>query len=57
MIISKFEGEDRSANVCRHSKEWVVMCYKNDNFIKELIALNEQIAEDIAENWIYNESV
>lgn len=57
MIVSTFEGEGRSANVCKHDREWVVMCYIDEQFIEELVALNEQQAEDKAEDWVYNESI
>ena len=57
MIVSRFEGEGRTANVCKHDREWVVMCYINEEFVEEFVVLNEQDAEDKAENWIYNESI
>ena len=57
MILSTFEGEDRSANVCKHSSEWIVMCYERGDYLKDYIAANQQEAENIAENWINHEPI
>lgn len=57
MIISTFEGEGRSANVCRQGSQWIVMCYENNQYLKDAVALNEQAAEDIADNWINHEPI
>lgn len=53
MIITAFEGEGRSANVCLHdSTTWVVMCYENEQYKKSMQVLDEDTAEILAENWI-----
>ena len=53
MIITAFEGEGRSANVCLHdSTTWVVMCYENEQYKKYMQVLDEDTAEILAENWI-----
>ena len=57
MIVSSFESENRHANVCLQDKEWVVMCYENNEFVQEHVALNEQSAEDKAENWVSYEPI
>lgn len=57
MIVSSFEIENRQANVCRQGREWVVMCYENSQFIKDLIALREDDAELLADKWLHHEPV
>jgi superoxide dismutase len=52
MIISNFEEGNRSANVCRQGKSWVVMVYENDQYLETFSAYNENQAEIIAEDWV-----
>ena len=55
MILSTFEHRNRTANVCKHSREYVTMCYEDGNYIKTLPGYNQQGAEDLAEDWVLNE--
>jgi hypothetical protein len=55
MILSTFENENRTANVCKQSGEYVTMLYQDSNYIRTELALTEDDAEGIAENWVFNE--
>jgi hypothetical protein len=52
MIVSTYEEGIRTANVCKQSKDWVVMTYENAEHLKTILARNEEDAEIIAEDWV-----
>lgn len=54
MIISEYFGDDgsRHANVCKQDREWVVMIYEHKEYIKTILARNEDEADEIAEDWV-----
>jgi len=52
MILSTFQSSNKSANVCKIAGEYEVMFYLNNNYIDSQIALTEQQAENIAEDWV-----
>lgn len=53
MIISTFEEDNKMANVCKQQGEWVVMYYKDDEYIYSDTAYNQEHAEKLAEDWIF----
>jgi len=55
MIVSTYEEGTRTANVCKHTHDWVVMVYDNNEYLKTILARNEDEAEIIAEDWVLNE--
>jgi hypothetical protein len=55
MILSTFEHENRTANVCKQSGEYVTMFYQDNNYIRTELARNEDDAELIADKWVFNE--
>jgi hypothetical protein len=57
MIISTYENEKRTANVCKQGSEWVVMCYESNQYLKDILAVNENQAELIADQWLNHEPV
>lgn len=57
MIISTYENEKRAANVCKQGNEWVVMCYEDNEYLKDIVTLNENQAELIADQWLNYEPV
>ena len=52
MILSTFSGEDRTANVCYQSGEFVVMYYAKGKYLQEDVALTEEDAEMKAEDYV-----
>jgi hypothetical protein len=52
MIISTYEDGVRTANVCRQNRDWVVMTYENNEYLKTILARNEEEAEIVAEDWV-----
>jgi hypothetical protein len=57
MILSEFMEGNRSANVCKQQGQWVTMMYEHGKYIKDEIALNENEAEAIAENWVQRDTI
>ena len=55
MILSTYEHENKTANVCKQGSEYVIMFYTDGNYIKSELALNETEADDIADRWVFNE--
>jgi len=53
MILSNYAHENRTANVCKQSGEYVIMCYEDGHYIRSEIALSETSADDIAEDWVF----
>ena len=52
MILSTYEHENKSANVCKQGSEYVIMFYEDKNYLRSEIALSESSAEIIAEDWV-----
>jgi hypothetical protein len=52
MILSTYEEGNKSANVCVQQGQWVVMIYKNNQYLETLLATSETNAEIIAENYV-----
>lgn len=57
MILSTFENDNKAANVCKIAGEYEVMFYKNNSYIDSQVALTEQQAENIAEDWVLNANI
>ena len=55
MIISTFQEGNKTANVCKQLSEWIVMYYENDEYISSDTALNEEHAEELAEDWVQSD--
>ena len=54
MILSTFENNNKSANVCKIAGEYEVMFYKDNSYLKSQVTFTEQQAENIAEDWVLN---
>jgi hypothetical protein len=55
MILSTFENENRTANVCKQGGEYVIMLYEGGNYLRTELAINENNADLIADKWVLNE--
>ena len=52
MILSTYEEENRTANVCKEADEYVIMLYEDGNYLRSEVALSESSAEVVAEDWV-----
>jgi len=52
MIIHTFQEGNRTANICKQLSEWIVMYYEDDAYISSDTALNEEHAEELAEDYV-----
>jgi len=52
MILSTYEQDNKSANVCLQQHQWAVMIYENNQYIKTIYAHSETKAEEIAEDYV-----
>jgi hypothetical protein len=52
MILSTYEEENRTANVCKQAGEYVIMLYEDGNYLRSEVALSEGSAEVVAEDWV-----
>jgi hypothetical protein len=57
MILSTFENKNKTANVCKIAGEYEVMFYKDNSYLNSQVALTEQQAENIAEDWVLNANI
>ena len=52
MILSTYEEENRTANVCKQAGEYVIMFYEDGNYLHSEVALSKGSAEAVAEDWV-----
>jgi hypothetical protein len=52
MILSTYEEDNKSANVCKQDGKYVVMYYKDNEYIRTRECNSEENAEIIAEDWV-----
>jgi hypothetical protein len=52
MILSTYEQDNKSANVCLQQHQWAVMIYENNQYLKTVLANSEVDAEEIAEDYV-----
>jgi hypothetical protein len=52
MILSTYEEGNRTANVCKHDGEYVIMFYEDGKYLRSEGALTESSAEVDAEDWV-----
>ena len=57
MILSTFENNNKSANVCKIAGEYEIMFYKDNSYLKSQVTFTEQQAENIAEEWVLNANI
>ena len=57
MILSTFENNNKSANVCKIANEYEVMLYKDNSYLSSQVTLTEQQAENIAEDWVLDADI
>ena len=57
MILSTFENNNKSANVCKIAGEYEVMMYIDEQYVKSQIVWNKQDGKDFAENWVLNANI
>jgi hypothetical protein len=57
MILSTFENNNKSANVCNIAGEYEVMFYKDNSYLNNQVALTEQQAKNIAKDWVLNADI
>jgi hypothetical protein len=57
MILSTFENNNKSANVCKIAGEYEVMFYKDNSYLSSQVTLTEQQAENIAEDWVLDADI
>jgi hypothetical protein len=57
MILSTFKNDNKSANVCKIAGEYEVMFYKDNSYLSSQLALTEQQAENIAEDWVLDADI
>jgi len=57
MILSTFENNNKSANVCKIAGEYEVMFYKDNSYLKSQVTFTEQQAENIAEDWVLDANI
>ena len=57
MILSTFDNENKTANVCKIAGQYEVMLYIDKQFLKSQVVWNEQDGEDFAEDWVLNANI
>lgn len=57
MILSTFENNNKSANVCKIAGEYEVMLYKDNSYLRSQVTLTEQQAKNIAEDWVLDADI
>ena len=57
MILSTFENNNKTANVCKIAGEYEVMLYIDNKFVKSQVVYNEQSGENFAEDWVLNANI
>ena len=57
MILSTFENNNKSANVCKIAGEYEVMLYKDNSYLSSQVTLTEQQAKNIAEDWVLDADI
>jgi len=57
MILSTFENNNKSANVCKIAGEYELMFYKDNSYLKSQVTFTEQQAENIAEDWVLDANI
>jgi hypothetical protein len=57
MILSTFENNNKSANVCKIANEYEVMMYVDKQYVKSQVVWNEQDGEDFAEDWVLDADI
>ena len=57
MILSTFENNNKTANVCKIAGQYEVMLYVDKEFVKSQVVWNEQDGEDFAEDWVLNANI
>jgi hypothetical protein len=55
MILSTYNEGNRSANICKQDGNYVIMFYEDGHYIRSEVSLNENAADDVAEDWVFNE--
>jgi len=57
MILSTFENNNKSANVCKIAGEYEVMFYKDNSYLNSQVTLTEQQAKNIAKDWVLDANI
>ena len=57
MILSTFENNNKSANVCKIAGEYEVMMYVDEQYVKSHVVWNKQDGKNFAENWVLNADI